>query len=122
MATDALEVRMARLEGSYEQLDKRLGDLSADPQALRAEFRTEIQAVRAELQNLRTEFRSELQNLRAEFRSDIHGVRGEIQAVRGEIQAVRAEMGRLFYWLMGTFLTVLVGTGGTLVTVLLRTR
>ena len=78
--------------------------------------------MRAELQSLRTEFRSELQNLRAEFRSDIHGVRGEIQAVRGEIQAVRAEMGRLFYWLMGTFPTVLVGTGGTVVTVLLRTR
>ncbi|MDR7606096.1 MAG: hypothetical protein QN116_02485, partial [Armatimonadota bacterium] len=104
MATDALEVRMARLEGSYEQLDKRLGDLGADLQALRAEFRTEIQAVRAELQNLRAEFRS------------------DIQGVRGEMQAVRAEMGRLFYWLMGTFLTVLVGIGGTLVTVLLRTR
>ncbi|MDR7578927.1 MAG: hypothetical protein QN145_09140 [Armatimonadota bacterium] len=88
---------MARLEGSYEQLDKRLGDLGADLQALRAEFRTEIQAVRAELQNLRAEFRSDL-------------------------QAVRAEMGRLFYWLMGTFLTVLVGIGGTIVTVLLRTR
>ncbi|MDR7400526.1 MAG: hypothetical protein QN144_14615 [Armatimonadota bacterium] len=87
---------MARLEGSYEQLDKRLGDLAADFHALRAEFR------------------SELQNLRAEFRSDI-------QRVRGEIQAVRAEMGRLFYWLMGTFLTVLVGIGGTIVTVLLRT-
>lgn len=122
MATDALEVRMARLEGSYEQLDKRLGDLSADLQALRAEFRTEMQAVRAELQNLRAEFRSELQNVRAEFRSDIQGVRGEIQAVRGEIQAVRAEMGRLFYWLTATFLTVLVGIGGTVVTVLVRTR
>lgn len=35
---------------------------------------------------------------------------------------MRAEMGRLFYWLMGAFLTVLVRTGGTLVTVLLPTR
>jgi len=33
---------MARLEGSYEQLGKRLGDLAADLQALRVEFRTEI--------------------------------------------------------------------------------
>jgi len=30
------------LEGSYEQLGKRLGDLAADLQALRVEFRTEI--------------------------------------------------------------------------------
>ncbi len=100
MAADALEVRMARLEGSYEQLDKRLGDLAADLHALRAEFRTEIQSVRAEIQ----------------------GVRGEIQAVRGEIQALRAEMARLFYWLMGTFLTTLVAIGGVMVTVLVRTR
>lgn len=129
MATNALEVRMARLEGSYEQLDKRLGDLAADLQALRAEFRTEIQAVRAELQNLRAEFRSELQNLRAEFRSDIHGLRGEIQGVRAEVQGVRAEiqglraeMGRLFYWLLGTFLAVVAAFAGTIVTVLVRVR
>ncbi len=30
---------MARLEGSYEQLVKQLGDLAADPHALHAEFR-----------------------------------------------------------------------------------
>jgi len=93
MATDALEVRMARLEGSYEQLDKRLGDLAADLHALRAEFRSEMQAVRA-----------------------------EIQGVRAEVQGVRAEMTRLFYWLMGTFLTTLVAIGGVIVTVLVRTR
>ena len=34
-----LEVRMTRLEGSYEQLVKRLGDLAAGLHALRAEFR-----------------------------------------------------------------------------------
>ncbi len=108
MATEALEVRMARLEGSYEQLDKRLGDLAADLHALRAEFRTEMQAIREEL------------------RSEIRGLRGEIQGVReelrGEIQGVRGEMGRLFYWLMGTFLTTLVAIGGVIVTVLVRTR
>ena len=27
MATDALEVRMAHLEGAYEQIDKRLGSI-----------------------------------------------------------------------------------------------
>ena len=100
MAADALEVRMARLEGSYEQLDKRLGDLAADLHALRAEFRAEIQGLRNEIQV----------------------VWNELQGVRNEIQTVRAEMGRLFYWLMGTFLTTLVAIGGVIVTVLVRTR
>jgi predicted nuclease with TOPRIM domain len=104
MATDALAVRMARLEGSYEQLDKRLGDLAGDVHALRAEFRGEMQA------------------LRAEFRSEIQGVRSEIESVRAEMRGLRGEMSRLFYWLMGTFLTTLVAIGGVIVTVLVRTR
>jgi chromosome segregation ATPase len=102
---------MARLEGSYEQLDKRLGDLAADLHALRAEFRSEIQALRAE-------FRSEIQGVRAE----IQGVRSEMDSVRAEIRGLRGEMARLFYWLMGTFLTTLVAIGGVMVTVLVRTR
>lgn len=97
MATDALEVRMARLEGSYEQLDKRLGDLAADVHALRGEFRQELSQLRGEVASLRAEFREDMVRL-------------------------RAEMGRLFYWLMGMFLTVLVGLGGVMVTVLVRTR
>lgn len=111
VATDALEVRTARLEGSYEQLDKRLGDLAADVQALRAEFRSEIQPVRTEVQNLRTEFRSEIRE-----------VRWEIQGVRAEIREVRAETGRLFYWLVGTFLTVVAGFAGSILTLPVRTR
>jgi uncharacterized coiled-coil DUF342 family protein len=117
---------MARLEGSYEQLGKRLGDLAADLHALRTEFRTEIQALRTEIQTLRTE----IQGVRAEFQTGIQGVRAELQAeiqgVRTElqtgIQGVRAEMGRLFYWLMGTCLTTLVAIGGVIVTILVRTR
>lgn len=110
-AADALEAHTARLEGSYEQLDKRLGDLAADVQALRTEFRTEIQVVR-----------TEIQNLRAEVRSEIQGVRAEMQGVRAEIQGLRAEMGRLFYWLLGAFLSVLAGFAGTIITVLVRAR
>jgi hypothetical protein len=34
MALDALDVRMARLEGAYEQIDKRLGTLHGDVLAL----------------------------------------------------------------------------------------
>jgi hypothetical protein len=38
VAADALEVRIARLEGAYEQIDKRLGSIENDIR----DFRTEI--------------------------------------------------------------------------------
>jgi chromosome segregation ATPase len=107
VAADALDVRMARLEGSYEQLDKRLGDLAAEVHAMRAELRGEIAQLRGEM-------RHELAQLRGEMRQ-------EIGQVRGEIGSLRAEMSRLFYWLMGTFLAVLTATAGIIVTILLRT-
>ena len=40
MAADALEVRIARLEGAYEQIDKRLGTIENDIRDLRTEIRT----------------------------------------------------------------------------------
>ena len=38
MAKDALEVRIARLEGAYEQIDKRLGSIESDIRDLRTEI------------------------------------------------------------------------------------
>ena len=40
MAADALEVRIARLEGAYEQIDKRLGAIENDIRDLRTEIHT----------------------------------------------------------------------------------
>jgi tetrahydromethanopterin S-methyltransferase subunit G len=37
MATDALAVRIAHLEGAYEQIDKRLGVIEGDIRGLRGE-------------------------------------------------------------------------------------
>jgi hypothetical protein len=45
MAVDALEVRIARLEGAYEQMDKRLATIEVDIRELRGD----VQAVRTEL-------------------------------------------------------------------------
>ena len=36
---DALDVRIAHLEGAYEQIDKRLGSLEAEVRGLRGEMR-----------------------------------------------------------------------------------
>lgn len=39
MATDSLEIRMARLEGSSAQVDRRLATIETDLRDLRAEIR-----------------------------------------------------------------------------------
>jgi predicted nucleic acid-binding Zn-ribbon protein len=76
MAADALDVRIAHLEGAYEQIDKRLGAVEAA-----------VQAVRGEIQLFRAE------------------VRAEIQSVRTELHAMRTEllsrMDRQFFWILG---------------------
>lgn len=74
MSTDALDIRMARLEGAYDQITKRLDDLHADIQQLRSEFQQFRGEIRTELQQLRTElqqFRTELQQLRTDFTTGI---------------------------------------------------
>lgn len=50
---DSLDVRMARLEGSYEQIDKRLTNLEGDLTQGLAEVRDEIRALRSEMNQLR---------------------------------------------------------------------
>jgi len=76
MAADTLDARMARLEGAYEQITKRLDDLQGSVHEFRgevhAEFRQFRGEVRAEFQQFRGEFqqfRGEFQQLRIEFRS-----------------------------------------------------
>lgn len=48
-----LEVRMARLEGSYEQIDKRLSTVE-----------TQVSEVRTEISNFRADVDTKLNNLR----------------------------------------------------------
>jgi len=54
MAADTLDARMARLEGAYEQITKRLDDLQGSVQQFRSEVRSEFQQLRVEL---RSQFR-----------------------------------------------------------------
>ncbi len=56
MAANPLDVRIARLEGAYEQVDRRLaaieenvGDLREEVRGLRTEFRNELMGTRSEL-------------------------------------------------------------------------
>ena len=66
---DTLDVRIAHLEGGYEQIDKRLGTLEARLSALEATFKTEIGS-------LRTELRDAVRLLRQETREQFRWVIG----------------------------------------------
>ena len=75
MAADAWELRTARLEGAYEQIDRRLG------------------AVEGRLSTLEYKMDTGFAELRVELR-------GEIGSLRSEMLG---RMDRQFYWLLGAF-------------------
>ena len=50
---DTLEVRIAHLEGAYEQIDKRLAGVESGLSQLRHEFRQETSQLREEISHLR---------------------------------------------------------------------
>lgn len=66
---DTLDVRIAHLEGGYEQIDKRLGSLEARLSTLEA-------TVKIEIGSLRTELRDELRLLRQETREQFRWIIG----------------------------------------------
>lgn len=88
MATDPLQIRIARLEGGYEQIDKRMSSLEGALRDLQTYLRTEFAVLRddfrAESGILRTEFgtlRSEFTALRVEVHEDIQRVNGRVDLV-----------------------------------------
>ncbi len=90
MAAESLEIRMARLEGAYEQVDKRLGSIESGLRDLRAEMVGEFANVRGELTGVRGEFAS----LRQEIDTKTGGLRQEIEDLRGDMR-------QQFYWVIG---------------------
>ena len=65
------EERLSRLEGAYEQVDQRLGDLTLAIADLRSEMAEQNSALRAEMARengaLRSELVSQVSDLRAEM-------------------------------------------------------
>jgi len=76
MAAEPLEVRMARLEGAYEQVDRRLVAVEAAIEGLRAEIRDLRNEVRQEISDLRNEMRQEVSDLRREMRQQFFWLLG----------------------------------------------
>lgn len=90
MAIDALDIRMARLEGAFAQINERLGSLE--------------NRLVAEISGLKTEMSSEIGGLRAEMRSEITGLRvemrSEIAGLRADHAELRRQMTTQFYWML----------------------
>lgn len=99
-----LDERVARMEGTLEQIDKRLGVVEAD-----------LRGIRTELQDLRGEIRTEIGSLRSEMRTEMGGMRSEIGSLRSgmgtEIGSLRSEMSTNFRWMVG----LLIGVWSTMV-------
>jgi signal transduction histidine kinase len=83
MAIDALEIRMARLEGAYEQMNERLA-------AIDAGLSSGLSSIRAELSTLRIEQKSDL------------------ASVHAEVADLRKQTTTQFYWLLTLVLSSLV--------------
>jgi hypothetical protein len=124
MAADAWELRTARLEGAYEQVDRRLGAVEGRLATLEHKMDTGFAQVRAEISGLsdmlhtqisglRDRLHAEISDVRDTLRTEISGVRdtshSDITSVRGALEAaiagVRVDMRRQFYWLLGVMLS-----------------
>ena len=55
--------RLSRLEGAYEQVDGRLGDLSRSFEAMRTEMNQSIEALRNDMNSRINEMNSRINNL-----------------------------------------------------------
>ncbi|HET6947908.1 MAG TPA: hypothetical protein VFJ45_08875 [bacterium] len=61
MVTEALEIRMARLEDAYEQINERLAGVERELSAFRAEFKAELKAEIGSLRPDSADIRKQLQ-------------------------------------------------------------
>lgn len=62
-----LEQRMSRLEGAYEQVNERLGDLSRGQDTLRAEMTEGFAALRTEMNSRFSEMNSRFSEMNSRF-------------------------------------------------------
>ena len=90
--TQPPEERLSKLEGAYEQVNERLGDLTQGQTALREEIRQVDSNLRQVETNLREEIRQGDAALRAEVKDEIRGVRTEIRTVLLLLGALWASM------------------------------
>ena len=101
--TPSTEERLSRLEGAYEQVSERLGDLSRGQDNLRSD----INALREEMQrgqdSLREEMRLGQESLRAEMQRGQESLRADIRSFRGNMLLL---MGGAWATMIGGFIAI----------------
>ena len=102
------EERLSRLEGAYEQVDQRLGDLTQALGSLRQEMMGRFEALHSEATEQHTALRSEMTALRSETSDQVSALRSETTA---QFTALRSEMNSRFNILL------VVGAGAWVTTV-----
>jgi hypothetical protein len=89
---------------------------------VRGEIAGSRDELRAEISGVREGLRGEIAGSRDELRAEISGVRGELIGLRSELTGLRQEMNDGFRsqlkWMVGTMLTLFVGST-TLISTLL---
>jgi ribosome recycling factor len=94
--------------------DERLDDLNKRVDEGFKETREEFRAVRSEM-------KSEFQAVRAEMKSEFQSARTEVQAVRGDLGGQIAALHRMTFQLfVGMMVTMALGFGGLIVTLLVQ--
>jgi len=89
----SMEERMARLEGSYEQIDRRLGTLEQDVWGLRADLNAWVDRVDGRFGQMESRF--------GHIESQIDRIDTRIDQMNTRIDRVESRIDRLFYWQLG---------------------
>lgn len=110
----AMEERVSKLEGAYEQVDRRLGRIGDEIRDLRSDMNSRIEGLRGEMNGRIDETNRAIEGLRTEMNGQMEGLRGEMNRRMGSLET------RLNAILISV---IVVGGGvvGSLVTLILRT-
>jgi chromosome segregation ATPase len=81
VALDPLQVRIARLEGSYEQIDKRMGALEDRMRELHVAMSATRSDLHAEIAATRSDLHAEIATTRTELHSEIRRVGARVDAL-----------------------------------------
>jgi hypothetical protein len=74
VAADPLQIRIAHLEGSYEQIDKRMGALEGHMRDMNVEISATRTDLRSEISGARTELFAEIRRVGARIDTVLYGV------------------------------------------------